>query len=177
VSEMQENNDNKKADNLSSKYVCSTAETCDFFQITRETLSSWTRKGAPKEARGKYDIQKVMQWRYQGQHMETPATRKLKAEADLKEAKAAQEKIKLGITRTKYIPVEDVQADLTRVFANVKKSLLAISHLVASDLAGVNQEAAEVAKGIVDNRIEDALKAMAEGRVYIGRGKKKKAQN
>ena len=42
--------------------------------------------------RGKWDIQALMNWRYNmGGQNESPETRKLKAEADLKEAKAKQE--------------------------------------------------------------------------------------
>ena len=84
-------------------------------------------EGAPKEARGKWDIKAVMEWRYAGRHAESPETRKLKAEADLKEAKAAQEKIKLGLTKDEFIPAAAMRSELTRLFANMKKSLLAIS--------------------------------------------------
>ena len=30
------------------KFIFSTADTCEFFQISRETLSTWQKKGAPK---------------------------------------------------------------------------------------------------------------------------------
>ena len=106
------------------KFIFSTADACDFFQISRETLSTWQKKGAPKYARGKWDIKAVMEWRYAGRHAESPETRKLKAEADLKEAKAAQEKIKLGVTKDEFVPADAVRAELTRLFANLKKSPL-----------------------------------------------------
>ena len=155
------------------KFIFSTADACDFFQISRETLSTWQKKGAPKYARGKWDIKAVMEWRYAGRHAESPETRKLKAEADLKEAKAAQEKIKLGVTKDEVVPADAVRAELTRLFANLKKSLLAIGHNCASDLASLDPEAAEIAKNGVDKRIQDALTELSEGRLYRGRAKKK----
>lgn len=156
------------------KFIFSTADTCEFFQISRETLSRWEKKGAPKENRGKWNIKAVMEWRYDGKHTESPETRKLKAEAELKEVKAAQEKIKLGVTKDEFIPVYEVQSELTRLLANLKKSLLKISHNVASDLGTIDIDFAKIAKNEVDNRINDALKELSEGRLYRGKAKKKK---
>ena len=72
-------------------------------------------------------------------------------------AKAAQEKIKLGVTKEEYIPAYEVQSELARLLANDKKSLLAMGHNIASDLAGLGQETAAVAKNEVDKRINEAL--------------------
>jgi phage terminase Nu1 subunit (DNA packaging protein) len=155
------------------KFIFSTADTCEFFGISRETLSTWQKKGAPKEARGKWDIKAVMEWRYDGRHVDSPETRKLKAEADLKEAKAAQEKIKLGVTKDEFIHTDVMKAELMRLFANMKKSLLAISHDVAADMATLDAEAAEIAKSKVDKRIHDALQELTEGRNYRAKAKKK----
>lgn len=155
------------------KFIFSTADACLFFGISRETLSRWEKKGAPKEARGKWDIKAVMEWRYAGRHAESPETRKLKAEADLKEAKAAQEKIKLGLTKDEFIPAAAMRSELTRLFANMKKSLLAISHDVAADMATLDAEAAEIAKSKVDKLVHDALQELTEGRNYRARAKKK----
>ena len=155
------------------KFIFSTADTCQFFQISRETLSEWQKKGAPKVSRGKWDIKALMEWRYTGKNAESPETRKLKAEADLKEAKAAQEKIKLGVTKTEFIPAAMVKSELARLLANVKKSLLSISHNVASDLAAMDSEVVNIAKNEVDKRVNEALQELSEGRLYRGRAKKK----
>jgi len=155
------------------KFIFNTADTCQFFQISRETLSSWQKKGAPKEARGKWNIKALMEWRYTGKNAESSETRKLRAEADLKEAKAAQEKIKLGVTQQEYIPASVIQSELVRLLGNVKKSLLAMGHNIASDLAALDPETVTVAKKEVDKRINDALTELSEGRLYRGRAKKK----
>lgn len=155
------------------KFIFSTADTCQFFQISRETLSEWQKKGAPKVSRGKWDIKALMEWRYTGKNAESLETRKLKAEADLKEAKAAQEKIKLGVTKTEFVPATVIQTELSRLLANLKKSLLAIGHNVASDLASMDSEMVTIAKNGIDKRIVDALQELSDGRLYRGRAKKK----
>ena len=162
-----------KDGNISKKFIFSTADTCEFFDCSRETLSNWAEQGAPKVSRGKWDIRELMEWRYGGNGgKDSPEVRKLKAEADLKETKAQQEKIKLGVTKTEFIPAYEVKADLVRLLANLKKSLLAISHNVASNLGGISQEAAEMAKTEIDKRVTDALKGLSEGEVYDGKTKR-----
>ncbi len=158
-------------------FVVSSKIACEFFGISRETLSSWSEKGAPKEARGKYDLKKLMEWRYKGENMETPAVRKLKAEADLKEAKAKQEKIKLSVTEEKFLPVEEVRFELTRMMMNFKKSMLAIGHNVAAELtSAAGPEAAEIARNEVDRQIRDALEEVSKYGKYTGKKGKSRAK-
>ena len=154
------------------KFIFTTADTGELFQISRETLSNWQKKGAPKAGRGKWNIKELMEWRFDGKHTDSPEVRKLKAEADLKEAKAAQEKIKLSVTQDEFVHVLTVRSELTRMLANLKKSLLSMGHNIASNLASVDMEAAEVAKSEVDKRIKEALDEIAGGRLYRGKAKK-----
>ena len=157
-----------------NNFLVSTKIACDFFGISRETLSTWVDKGAPKEARGKYDLKKLHEWRYKGENMETPATRKLKAEADFKEAKAKQEKIKLSVTEQKFLPVAEVQDEITKLLLNLKKALLSIGHNVATELAAkVDAETAENARGEVDKRIKEALEELSKNGRYTGKRRAK----
>lgn len=155
-------------------YILSTKDICDFFEISRETLSTWAKKGAPKYSRGKWDLKALVKWRYSGDTMESPSLRKLKAEADLKEAKAKQEKIKLSVVKQEYVPVAEVKDELTRLMMNLKKSMLAVGHHVASELAPLDADAAEIAKTVVDKRMKEALEEMSKGGVYRGRKKRAK---
>ena len=156
-----------------TKFIFTTADICDLFEISRETLSRWEKRGAPKAGRGKWNIKALIEWRFDGKHTDSPEVRKLKAEADLKELKAAQEKIKLGVTQDEFVHVLTVRKELTRLLSNLKKNLLAMGHHVASNLASLDMEAAETAKNEVDKRVNEALMEMAEGRLYRGRTKKK----
>lgn len=137
---------------------------CEFFGVTRATLSNWVRKGAPKEEYGKYDLRDLVKWRYSSGM--SPETRKLQAEADLKEYKAEQEKIRLGVLESEYIKTAIVARDVQRLLTTLKRSLLAIGHDVATDLNALDSEAALEAKNIVDKRITTALEQMARSGVY-----------
>ena len=166
----------KEAEYSSNKFIFSTADTCEFFEITRTTLSEWQKKGAPQISRGKWNIKEVAKWKNGGKGAASPESRKLKAEADLKEAKAAQEKIKLDVTKGKFVSAQEVQAEITKLMGNLKKSLLAISHNVATNLATLDVNAAEIAKNEVDERIKEALKEMSKGGVYRERKARKTAK-
>ena len=137
---------------------------CEFFGVTRATLSNWVRKGAPKEEYGKYDLRDLVKWRYSSGM--SPETRKLQAEADLKEYKAEQEKIRLGVLESEYIKTAIVARDVRRLLTTLKRRLLAIGHDVATDLNALDSEAALEAKNIVDKRITTALEQMARSGVY-----------
>lgn len=145
-----------------------------FFEISRETLSTWAKKGAPKLGRGKWDLKALVAWRLGGGKSESPESRKLRAEADLKEAKAAQERIKLGVTEQNFLPAYEVREETTRMMANLKKSLLAIGHNVAADLASLDQNAAEIARTEVDKRIKEALLELSKGGTYHEHHKKRR---
>ena len=137
-------------------------------------MSTWAEKGAPKEGRGKWDLKKLTEWRYKGEQSESPALRKLRAEADLKESKAKQEQIKLGVAEGKYLPVSEVQEELTRMTLNLKKSMLAIGHNVAAELATTaTMEVAEQARSEIDKRIREALEEVSKYGTYSGRKTRK----
>lgn len=163
--------ENGKDNILKKQFIFNTKETCDFFGISRESLSSWEKKGAPKEGRGKWDLKKLVEWRFGGGHKESPEIRKLKAEADLKEAKARQEQIKLGVTEEEFIPVKTVTTDLQRLFTVLKRNLFAIGHDVATDLNSFDAEAALEAKKVVDKHIEEALEQMSRSGIYHAKKK------
>lgn len=168
---MVKKSENAKRNSVEKQFIFSTQETCDFFGVSRESLSAWERKGAPKEGRGKWDLRKLVEWRYGGGQKESPESRKLRAEADLKEAKARQELIKLGVTEEEFIPTKTVTADLQRLFVVLKRSLLAIGHDVATDLNSFDVEAALEAKKVVDNRISEALEQMSRSGIYNAKKK------
>lgn len=56
----------------------------------------------------------------------------------------------------------------------MKKSLLAISHNVASDVGSADYEIAEMVEKSIDKRISEALKELSEGRLYGTKRKKAK---
>ena len=137
-------------------------------------MSTWAKKRSPKVQSRQMGLKSASKMavfrRYHGE----PQPAKTKAEADLKEAKAKQERIKLSVVKQEYVPVAEVKDELTRLMLNLKKSMLAVGHHVASELAPLDADAAEIAKTVVDKRMKEALEEMSKGGVYRGRKKRAK---
>ena len=155
-----------KDENIDEWWVRSTSETCQFFNVTQKTLSNWEKKGAPKKDHGKWDIKELIEWKYMNGKEESAEARKLKAEADLKESKAAQEAIKLALTEGRYIQVDKVTRDLKRLFSVLKKSLVAIGHNVATEINGIDPESAVIANNLIDEKIHEALEQLSRCGIY-----------
>ena len=155
-----------KDENIDEWWVRSTSETCQFFNVTQKTLSNWEKKGAPKKDHGKWDIKELIEWKYMNGKEESAEVRKLKAEADLKESKAAQEAIKLALTEGRYIQVDKVTRDLKRLFSVLKKSLVAIGHHVATEINGIDPEGAVIANNLIDEKIHEALEQLSRSGIY-----------
>lgn len=155
-----------KDENIDEWWVRSTSETCQFFNVTQKTLSNWEKKGAPKKDHGKWDIKELIEWKYMNGKEESAEVRKLKAEADLKESKAAQEAIKLALTEGRYIQVDKVTRDLKRLFSVLKKSLVAIGHNVATEINGIDPKGAVIANNLIDEKIHEALEQLSRCGIY-----------
>ena len=168
LSPPQEDN---KAKEPCTWWIRGTSETCEFFGVSAETLSNWEKRGAPKEGYGKWDIKKLIEWKYGGAGEKSAEARKLIADADYREAKAAQEGIKLAVVEGKYIPSGQVTADLKRLFTVIKRSLMAIGHDVATDLNTLDPDAALAAKKVVDDAVHNALSQLTQKGEYIQRKK------
>ena len=88
----------------------------------------------------------------------------------VEEAPNSKEAIKLAVTEGRYIPVDQVTRDLTRLFNSIKTSLLSIGHKVAVEINSINEEAAAAANSVIDKVIRDALEQLAKSGIY---GRKK----
>lgn len=156
---------NKRANKNSQPetwWIRSTAETCVFFDISDEALRKWAANGAPKVARGKWNVKELIAWKY---NSETSANqRKLNAEAKLKEAKASIEQIRLEVTKKKYIEAAQVTKDLNRLFSSLKKSFTALGHRITTELNAMDPDMAITAGKVVDDTVRDALEKLAAGK-------------
>lgn len=161
----------KKTAKTDETWVYSTAEICDFFEISAETLNNWYKKGAPKKGYGKWNLKELIKWKYT--QTDSPETRKIKAEADLKEAKAEQELIKLEKERGKYIPVSQVKEDLIQLFGYLKKEITSLGHEVATEINSYDAEIAISAKEVIDKKVNYVLELLSKGEGRIGSKKKK----
>ena len=141
-------------------WIRSTAETCAFFDVSDEALRKWAANGAPKVARGKWNIKDLIAWKYS----EASANqRKLNAEAKLKEAKASIEQIRLEVKK-KYVEAVQVTKDLNRLFNSLKKSFTALGHRITTELNAMDPDIAITAGKVVDDTVREALMKLAEGK-------------
>lgn len=152
-----------------TKFIYSTADTCDFFSISRDTLSSWAKKGAPKIGRGKWDIRKLMLWRYEQQKNVSPEARKLEADARYRELKAEMTEIQRDILNGKYIASAEVYKTLVECFGKIKSILLFTSNQIATDLSSQYPEITLLVKEKIDKQIERCLNELSK----TGAGRKK----
>ncbi|MBP2646280.1 MAG: hypothetical protein H6Q75_1720 [Firmicutes bacterium] len=168
------NKNTKKPTELDNPFVFNTQHTCDFFGISRETLSGWARKGAPKETRGYWDLKKLTEWKYGKQNNDlSPEARKLQADVRYREAKAEMEEMKKLEKVGQYVSVDDIEKALAEVFARIKQGLLFMGHRIATELNAQYPELALDAKRLVDEEVAKGLTQLAENGTYTGKRKRK----
>ena len=145
-----------------TKFIYSTADTCDFFSISRDTLSSWAKKGAPKIGRGKWNIRELMLWRYKKKKNVSPEARKLEADARYRELKAEMTEIQRDILNGKYIASAEVYKTLVECFGKIKSILLFTSNQIATDLSSQYPEITLLVKEKIDKQIERCLNELSK---------------
>lgn len=145
-----------------TKFIYSTADTCDFFSISRDTLSIWAKKGAPKIGRGKWNIRELMLWRYEQQKNVSPEARKLEADARYRELKAEMTEIQRDILNGKYIASAEVYKTLVECFGKIKSILLFTSNQIATDLSSQYPEITLLVKEKIDKQIERCLNELSK---------------
>ena len=145
-----------------TKFIYSTADTCDFFSISRDTLSSWAKKGAPKIGRGKWNIRELMLWRYEQQKNVSPEARKLEADARDRELKAEMTEIQRDILNGKDIASAEVYKTLVECFGKIKSILLFTSNQIATDLSSQYPEITLLVKEKIDKQIERCLNELSK---------------
>lgn len=135
------NKDTTNTEKPQSAFIFGTNEICEIFGISRDTLSVWAKKGAPKEGRGSWDIRKLIKWRY-GEKSDSPEARKNAADASFREIKARKEQIALDLLEKKLIERGEVDKQWTSVGIQIKNNLLVWSksltpHLAHQDMRNV----------------------------------------
>lgn len=152
----------EKNEQIKSKFIYTTADTCEFFSISRDTLSNWAKKGAPKVGRGKWDIRQLMLWRYEQQKNVSPEARKLEADARYRELKAEMTEIQRDILNGKYIASAEVYKTLVECFEKIKSILLFTSNQIATDLGSQYPEITLLVKEKIDKQIERCLNELSK---------------
>jgi len=158
-------------------FIFSSAEICEFFGISRETLSGWAKKGAPKESRGNWDLKKLVEWKIGAGNKkeDSPELRKLKADVRYRETKADLEEIKKLEKVGQYVSVDDVESSMAEVFLRIKQGLLYMGHRIATELNAQYPELALDAKRLVDEEVTKGLTQLATtGEYSSAKGSRRK---
>lgn len=151
---------------IEAKFIYSSNDVCDFFSISRETLATWAKKGAPKVGRGRWDLRQLVIWKYAQQINVSPEARKLEADAKYRELKVQMTEIQRDILNGKYIASEEVYKSLSECFAKVKSILLFTSNQIATDISSQYPEITLLVKEKIDKQIERCLNELAKTGTY-----------
>lgn len=147
--------------------LVSTQALIRIFDITKQTINKWTKNGCPRYSRGWYDLHEVIVWRGIGRTgdrdaTDSPAAKKLKADADIKYAKARQEELKLAEIMGELIPKELVEARLSDTFAGIRQRLLAVPNEVRMETYTTHPEVSSEVTKIADTAVRECLHELAE---------------
>jgi hypothetical protein len=169
---------------VNGKPCLTTTALSEVLGITQQTLSLWESQGCPKEARGWWSLRDVLTWKglitptgvkSEEQAKETSfLTKKLSAEARLKEQKADEAEFKNAIAREEYIRKEEVTAELQRFFIVLKRSMLGYSRRITTELSAfVEIDQARRMERMISELTLDALEQISIDGVYKAPKKKK----
>lgn len=119
----------------------------EYFDVSRTTLQQWKEKGCPQLKRGKWNLIEVIRWRGglspisdnpEEEEGSNDYTRKLKAEANLKERQVELADIELGKARGELLEKEEVEIMMASVIINAKNLLLGLPSKAAPQMMGLS---------------------------------------
>lgn len=148
--------------------------TAKYFNVTPRTLIDWAKRGAPKESRGWWDPQKLMEWLGKSagdQEKPSDEARKLRADADYREHKAEKEEIVLAVLKGEYISKEEVDRQWSVVGNQLKNNMLLWSRTMAPELAHLDMRSVEK---VLTDGVYDLLEQISSTSRYRKNKKAKK---
>ena len=131
--------DEEQTENRIEDIIVTTAQLCYLLDITKETVSQWSKAGMPKTRRGKYSLKAVLDWRGLTNRTEgmSDEARKNKAEADWKVTKSKREKFHFDIEKGKYYEKEEAHEEWARRVLEVKNALLLQPEIISNNFADI----------------------------------------
>ena len=122
-----------KTQNTDKTWVFGSTEICDFFSISAETLSTWRKKGCPQEAYGKYDLQKIVFWKFGSGSEASAESRKIKADVARAELRVKKEQMQFEVMAGQFIPKDDAEQEWASRVVEVKAGLLCLPRELAGE--------------------------------------------
>lgn len=154
--------------NTAGDLLVSSAQLCDLLRVTPEIISRHHKAGMPKAATGWWNLREVLV--YLGQAKadkskdQSAATRKLIAEADYKESRAAREKKMLDVLNGEYVSRADVAKEWSARVLELKSSLIKLGKRVGSEFTDPEERA--TVERVVSEVAEDYLESYARKGEY-----------
>jgi len=156
--------------------LLNSGKTADFFGVTVKTLAQWAKEGCPKHSRGWWDPKEILAWRGEATDEDTKEAmsvlaRKLKAEADYKEARAEAAIRQNEILEGQYMPREEIETQWANRVIELKAGLLALGRKIAGQIADV--EVRLEVERVINDEVYELLEQYARDGVYTPRATKK----
>ena len=114
-------------------WIVGLKEICHFFSISHETLANWRKRGCPQEAYGKYDLQKVVFWKFGSGNEASPESRKIKADVARAELRAKKEQLQFEVMAGQFIPKDDAEQEWASRVVEVKAGLMCLPRELAGE--------------------------------------------
>lgn len=154
--------------NKAGDLLVSSAQLCDLLRVTPEIISRHHKSGMPKAATGWWNLREVLVYLGQAKADKTKdqsaATRKLIAEADYKESRAAREKKLLDVLNGEYVSRADVAKEWSSRILELKSSLIKLGKRVGSEFTDPEERA--TVERVVSEVAEDYLESYSRKGEY-----------
>lgn len=152
-------------------WIVGLKEICHFFSISHETLANWRKRGCPQEAYGKYDLQKVVFWKFGSGNEASPESRKIKADVARAELRAKKEQLQFEVMAGQFIPKDDAEQEWASRVVEVKAGLMCLPRELAGEFTDTIVQRTVEAKA--REKIFSLLESYSRDGTYTPRQKKK----
>lgn len=138
------------------------------FGVSKKTIAEWGGKGCPKLGRGAWLLKDVIRWRGLGRSGDTggeesDAVKKLRADAEYKDAKAKQEAVRLQEMLGNLVPIEMIRDEWAMMFTEIRQQLLKLPNDIRARTYTLYPEASEEVTEIAEETIRQCLEGIAKG--------------
>lgn len=145
-----------------------TSDVARIFGVTIKAVADWNKSGLKRVERGMYKLKDVVEWRGlmrlgdNNKTVETDASKKLRADAEYKDAKAKQEAVKLQEMLGNLVPIEMIQEQWAFTFTDIRQQLLKLPNDIRARIHTSYPECSEDVSLIAEEIIRRTLEGLSE---------------
>lgn len=152
--------------------IVNTTDLVNLFGVTKKSIAEWSGKGCPKIGRGLWKLKDVIAWRGLARRgdvngEESDAVKKLRADAEYKDAKAKQEAVRLQEMLGNLIPIDMMKDEWAMMFTEIRQQLLKLPNDIRAKTYVLYPECSEEVTVIAEETIRQCLERLANGN-YAG---------